>query len=361
MKALFNNLEFRFGFFTAVLFLGVAAVGQHFMVKQERAALEVRMGEKATFIHSFYAKTIAESLQRRDDISLLNDIAPLEADKEIMSVVVVDGTGEVRYHQDPSQVGTILKDDLIQTAIKGGDGVLMQNTVEGHRALTLVSPLKVVGKVEPIGAVRVDMTYRPLERLLERFEQSLRLVVLGLALSCVGVMISFLRRWILVPLMFLKRSITNLSPANLDPNFPEAQDEFGQVNASLNELVLRMKSEIQLQQSDRMSQADQEKLWVEKLVRSLVPEKRVLVADKDNLVLSDSADETLATAETKPHLLDLVTDAKFSDLVAEAFQKEGDIVRGPVTFKDQAYDASVLRMPSQYATFVKTVIALSPR
>lgn len=360
MKSLFSTLEFRFGLAAAALFLVVALAGQHFMLKQERAALEVRMGEKATFIHAFYAKTIAEALQRKDDVALLNDVTPLEHDKEVMAVVVVDNTGEVRYHQDPEQVGTILNDPLVASALKSGDGVLLQNKVQGHRALTLVSPLKVVGRAEPIGAVRVDMTYRPLEQLLERFETSLRLVVLGLALSCVSVIVSLLRSWILFPLGYLKRAINRLTPANLEPNLPETPDEFGQVNTALNELILRVKSELQASVADRLTQADQEKLWVEKLAHSLLTEQRVIIADKDNLVLSDTGNPAAAEAENRAHLLDLVTDAQFSNLVAEAFQKEGEVKKGPVTFQEKPYHAAVLRMPSQYATFVKTVIALNP-
>lgn len=359
-KSFFDNLEFRVGFATAILFLGVAILGQRFMIKQERAALETRLGEKAAFINSFYSFLIGDALQRKDDVTLLEVINRLEQDQEIVTVVVVDGKSEIRYHADPEQVGTELKDEMVTKAMQTGDGILIQGTVNGHRALSLISPLRIAGRAEPLGAARIDMTYRHVDQLIKKFETSLKLVVVGLALSCVGLMLGFLRRWVLYPLFYLRRAIEKMTPATMEPNLPESEEDFGKINLALNELVLRMRSEIQGHMSDRMAQAEQEKLWVDKLTRSLLPEKRIFIADKDNLILSDSGNGGVLEGDAKPHLLDVVTDSRFSSLVSDAFQREGEVVHGPVTFEEKNYDAAVLRMPSQYATYVKTVIALTP-
>ena len=42
------------------------------------------------------------------------------------------------------------------------------------------------------------------------------------------------------------------------------------------------------------------------------------------------------------HLLDLITDVNFANLVGAAFQKEGEVMRGPVLFHDQPYEAAIL-------------------
>ena len=125
--------------------------------------MEMRLREKATFINTFYAFLIADALQRNDDVTLQQVISRLEEDPEISSVIVVDDNGEVRYHADPEKVGTQWDDPLIQKALETGEGVMAPFTNSGGRALALVSPLKVRATAHPIGAVRIDLTYRHIE------------------------------------------------------------------------------------------------------------------------------------------------------------------------------------------------------
>jgi len=358
MKSFFANLEYRFVAFTAVLFLAATLLAQSFMIRQERAALETRLGEKAAFINTFYAFLIADALSRKDDVTLLQVISRLEEDQEISSVIVVDNKGEVRYHIDAEKVGTLWNDPLLTKALQSGDGILTSGRNSGGRSLTLISPLKVSGQSSPIGAVKIDMTYRHIDKLLERYELSLRLVIVGLAISCVGFMLNFVRRWFLSPLTHLKKSIANINPLTLEPNLLETNSDFGQVHAELNLLVLRLKAELQSQQAAFFSGAENEKIVIDKIARSLMPESRVLVADRDNRVLSDTGNGTGPDHEVQSHLLDLITDANFANLVGTAFQKEGETVKGTVIFQEKSYDAVVLCLPDSQSKVVKTLIAL---
>ena len=58
------------------------------------------------------------------------------------------------------------------------------------------------------------------------------------------------------------------------------------------------------------------------------------------------------------HLLDLITDGNFANLLNAAFQQEGEAVRGGVTFQDRSYEAAILSLPSAQVLRVKTLIAL---
>ena len=277
---------------------------------------------------------------------------------EIASVVVVDNKGEVRYHQDPEQVGTIWKDPMLTEVLQSGNRVLTTGRDSGGKNLTLVSPLKVSGQALPIGAVRIELTYRQIDKLLERYELSLRLVIVGLAISCVGFMLNFVRRWFLSPLTHLKHAISNINPLTLEPNLPEASTDFGQVNAELNLLVMRLKTEMQTQQASFFSGASNEKTLIDQVARSLMPDSRVLVADRDNRVLTDTGNGIGPGSDNQPHLLDLITDTNFANLIGAAFQKEGEVVKGAVVFQEKSYDAAILCVPESQSKIVKTLIAL---
>jgi len=98
-----------------------------------------------------------------------------------------------------------------------------------------------------------------------------------------------------------------------EANLPESDDDMGQVFKAANDLIIRFKSESQRQWTDQRSRGEQEKTWVLQLARSFLPEGRVLIADKDNHVLSDiTQGNGVNTASTRnAHLLDLIKDAKF--------------------------------------------------
>ncbi len=68
------------------MLVGVMIAEQSLLMKQARVALESRLSEKASFINTFYAFLIADALQRKDDVTLLQVINRLEEDPEILSV-----------------------------------------------------------------------------------------------------------------------------------------------------------------------------------------------------------------------------------------------------------------------------------
>src|SRR5579864_7393398 len=261
---------------------------QIYFMRHERTALELRLREKANFINNFYAFLIADALQHNDDVTLLQVINRLEEDPEITSVVVADGKGEVRYHADPEKIGSKLDDPLLNKALQTGEGFATNFQNAGGQALLLVSPLKIKGQPKPQGAVRIECTYRHLLDQVHSGQTSFHMVAIGTMLSCVGIILWGFRRWVIKPLYRLKNSLSGINPAMLDANLPESTDEFGQMNATLNEFLAKLKTEWSAQRTALMSQAGDERILIEQLVRGLMPEARVLIADKDNRIVCDT-------------------------------------------------------------------------
>src|SRR5258706_2768657 len=276
MKFLFKVLIWKFSFLTSLMVVGVMLAEQGLLMKQTRVGMESRLAEKATFINTFYAFLIADALQRKDDVTLLQVINRLEEDPEILSVIVVDATGEVRYHVDSEKLGTKWTDPLIQKALDTGDGVMnpFQNT--GGKALALISPLKVQGSRKPIGAVRIELTFRHIKVQLQKFEASFQMAALGFISFSIGLMISFVRRWVIKPIETTEKAVAGLHLTTAEPNLRESTDEFGRLNRAINEMILRFRVELQEHiGAGPANPSELEKDLVSRLMMSFLPKARI--------------------------------------------------------------------------------------
>jgi hypothetical protein len=351
--SLFTRLSWLTG---CLAFISVITAELYF-VRHERAILELGLRDKINFITNYYALGIAESLQRDDDIMLQQIMSGLEQDHDVTSSIVVDGKGEIRYHADPDKVGSTLEDPFVKKSLESGEGIAtpIQNT--GGRALLLVIPLKAKGQSAPQGAVRLEITYRHIEDEVHAGPASFEMMALGCIFSCIGGVLWGFKRWVLVPLGRLQVAVTNIKPALLEANFPESDDEFGEINKTLNDLLTRLKTEWAAQKEAMTIHAEDERVLVEQLVRGLLPDYRVLLTDKENRVICDTSRQDQLN-QGMPHLLDMVNDAQFSGLINTALQKEGEVTRGNVLFEEQSYDAAILRIPRGQSKLIGIVIAL---
>lgn len=334
---------------------------QTFFGRQERTNLETRLREKAAFINNFYAFLIADALMRKDDITLYQVINRLEEDQEISSILVTDKRGTLRYHQNPDKVGTISDDQQMMNALKTGEAAIVSYHNSGGKALALLTPLKVAGVNGPLGAIRIDLTYRYIEQQVTSSHKRFWFVIIGSMVTCASFVLLFTNQWILHPLRDLSKAIAGINAALPEPVLRETPDEFGEVAAAMNELLARIKNDLRQHLTQQKSRGDQEKAWIQQLAMTLLPGARVIVADKENRVVSDTGNAALATTKARPHLLDLIKDNAFATLLSGAFQKEGQASRGPVQFDGKPFTALILSVPAQQSVAVKTLIALMPQ
>jgi hypothetical protein len=353
------NLSNRFTLLLGGIVLMTALSARTFYTRQERSDLQLRLQEKAAFINKFYSFLIADALVRKDDITLLQVVNSLEEDQEISSVIVVDQRAAVRYHADPHKIGMLIDDTLIKNALQTGQPMMMSYTNGGGHALALICPLKVSSGSAPLGAVRIDLTYRRVEQQVAASQQRYWFIILGTLVTTAGLVIVCVNKWILLPLQSLRTALGAINTSLPEPNLPETADEMGETYRAVNDLIVRFKTEWQQQWSQQQNRGEQEKLWIHQLARSFMPDARLLIANKDNRVIADTGNG-VPSKTIQRHLLDLIKDANFATLLTSAFQKEGDVVRGQVSFEDKTYLASVISVPVQQSQVVKTLIALQP-
>jgi hypothetical protein len=127
----------------------------------------------------------------------------------------------------------------------------------------------------------------------------------------------------------------------------------------LNDLLVRIKNEWKHQGTRQLRREEQEKAWIQQLVKSFLPDARIIVADRDNRVIADTGSNG-TSRHTPRHLMDLIKDSDFATLLNTAFQKEGEFVKGAVTLQSKNYQASILNVPVKQSVIVKTLIALKP-
>jgi HAMP domain-containing protein len=302
---------------------------------------------------------VVEALQHNDDIMLQQIMTGLEQDREIVETMVVDADGQIRYATDPDKVATTSDDPLIKQCQTTGEGIATMGTNAGGKALILVAPLKIKGKRKAIGALRLEVTYKHLTDQVRTGQASFEMTAMGSMFLCIGGLLWGFRRWVTTPLTRLKNKVAAINPALLDANFPESDDEFGEMGKALNDLMIKLKAEWSAQRDKMTIQAGDERVLVEQLLRGLLPGNRVLLSDKQNRLVCDTGIDTEYAPGQGPHLLDIVHETDFAALVETAFRQEGEVARGKITYEAQSYQAAVLKIPEGQSKLVRAVIILS--
>lgn len=333
----------------------VILVSHAYYADRTRQELRNRLQEKAVFINNFLGFTFSTALAMKDDITLLQVMSQLEQDQDVLSIVVADDRGEIRYSNDQNKIGEEADDPDMKQVARTGEPIVKRFRNSAGEAMTMVSPLKVQGRARPLGVVRFDMTFKNVDKKSADARDSFLYFAIGLFMFGVTLCGIALRKWVATPIAMLKNYIRTISPMSAEAHLPEGPDDLGQLNASINEMILKFKAEIQAQSMMQNSQTAQEGELIQQLLLALDPGVRLLLADRDNKVVADSE---AASGMMGQHLLDLMQDASFGSLVSAAFSQEGQPARGTVLFKDEPYAATALRLPELFVKGIRTVILL---
>jgi len=335
----------------------VSFIMYEFSLRQYDVIFEDTLREKATYINRFYAMVIADALYRNDDIHLLLWIEQLMVDREVGSVTIVDMEGKVRYAEDLRRVGTPIEEKRVLTALETGQASLERGNIPN--SLILVSPLNVVGQQRPTGAVRFDLIKNNTKRAKAEARTRFIPLALGLTLFAMSLLWMAIQRWVIYPIGVIRHGITQMAGQVMELHVPIWPDEYGDLVQEIKNTLDKFKEDITYQEKQVKALATQELRVIEQMARLFIGDQRILLIDVENRVLSDihEAKNITQTAITPgTHLLDLVTDHDFSTLLTQALQNEGEVVKGKVVFQDRKSPVTLLSIPADEATRVKTLI-----
>jgi len=355
MKRLQIRFSQRFGFIGGLAFTIVILVAHVYYANRTERVLRERLIEKATFINTFLAFPFSLAISTKDDVSLVQITEQLEKQPEVLSVILADYQGEIRYSADQTKIGEPVEDPLIKKVMQSGQAEIdMYNTANGP-AMAFTAPLMIAGRAKPLGVVRTDMTFKRIQEKMSQMRDGFFMYAIGVYILCMTLTLTALRHWVSMPILMLKGYLQRLTPGTAEANLPEGNDEFGQLNTALNELILKFKTEIQNISMQQQSQGIQEGDLIRQLLTTLEPEARLVLADKDNQIVTDTDPDSTTLGA---HLLDLMHDTVFGALVGKAFELEGQPAKGAVTLNDVVYQTTVLRLPESFSKGIRTLILL---
>ena len=237
----------RFSTVGGIAFTLVILVAHLYYSNQTKQVLHQRLQEKTIFINNFLAYTFSSALLLKDDVSLLQVIDQLEKDPDVLSVVVVDDEGQIRYSADQSKIGEDVDNPDMKKVFGNNEPIIKDYFNAAGAALELVAPLKVQGRTKPLGIVRIDMTYKGIDEKIQHARDSFLMYALGIFMFGMTLCGMALNTWVARPLHLLKQYLRTLSPSGAEAVLPEGSDDLGQLNAAVNDLVLKFRNELQSQ------------------------------------------------------------------------------------------------------------------
>jgi len=359
-RAIMNKLKIpffnRFATVGGFAFTFVILITHAYYAHRTADVLRQRLDQKAVFISGYLAFPFATSIQNKDDVTLVQIMDQLEKDPDVISAVVVDDRGEIRYSADPNKLGEENLDEDIKKVAETGEPILKRYTNNSGDAMTLVAPLKAQARARPLGIVRLDMTYKNVDEQTARSRDSFTFYAFGIFLFALSMTLSALRAWVSKPLAMLKNYLRTVSPLSAEASLPEGLDDLGQLNAAVNALILKFRSEIQNQVLAAAGQVTQEAELISQTLRGILPESRILMANRENIFISDSATEGNVLGQ---HVLDFASDPAFAPIVGTAFQQEGTPSRGTIVWNNESVHVTVLQLSDLISQGVKTLIVIN--
>jgi len=346
----------RFSTVGGIAFTLVILVSHLYYANQTKQVLHQRLQEKALFINNFLAYTFSTALLLKDDVSLLQVIDQLEKDPDVLSVVVVDDQGQIRYSVDQNKIGEEVDNPDMKKVFASNEPIMTNYFNAAGEALELVAPLKVQGRNKPLGLVRIDMTYKGIDEKIQHARDSFLMYALGIFMFGMTLTGTALNIWVARPLHLLKQYLRMIGPSSAEPALPEGSDDLGQLNAAVNELILKFRSELQNQAMMQGGMAMQDSELIRQLFTALEPDSRLVLANRENLIVTDT-DPSASTLGA--HLLDLMQDEAFGILVGKAFETIGQPAKGLVVLNEQPYTATVLHLQETFSKGIRTLILLN--
>lgn len=288
-------------------------------------------------------------------------------DERIKSLIYLNYDGSIRWHENTQFLRMSYSDynnsvgfdtnaavqairDRLPRAIMFGNGNYYD------MAIPLLAKDNVVA-----GVVNVTVSRENAKKLIHSSMVRYAFGVVVMILLIGGVLYLFLLIKILRPLQLLKDSIEAVSFNNPQLSFPKRSDEIGDVGEAVSGLLDKIQQErAQLQQTELMS-AEKEQQWWGNLLVAMTPEGgRAMVLDEDNNILYANVELDKAGKE-KIHLLD-VFDGRQQEIiqvVGEALQTPGKVLRGSVVDKDVKYRVKAVQLPDDGGKH-RVVLVLEP-
>lgn len=333
-----------------------SVIGGLFYYNLFKFVFDKKLQEEMVEMVRFRAPSLGQALSARREVSfheaeIMKDM--WRNDDRIKNLVYLNYNGSIRWHENTKFLGMSYND---YNNSVGFDTNAIAKAIEYHSPRAFLfdnsnyydMAIPILDKNNSVaGVVNVKVSRKSAKDLIRASMVRYAIGAIIMMLLIGGVLYLFLLLKVLRPLGTLKDSIDVISINNLNLNYPERKDEIGEVAHSVEELLGKVRAEVQTMRSGEILSLEKEQKWWKTILAVTVPKgSRALVVDENNNVLYTNFELSTST-DKKVHLLDIF-DGRQQDMiqiVGEAMEHPTKVLRGTVVNKDVKYLTKVVQLP----------------
>jgi methyl-accepting chemotaxis protein len=302
-----------------------------------------------------YAPTMRDGLLKNpgavtfEEFSLMNDT--LSKDQRVASIIYLNKTGIIRWHREARFIGMSWDQyiaqvppltDAIAQAIQFKKPVVRPVPKQSYYEIAI--PLTVNNNI--VGSLLLMVSKATSDVLVTSAMKKYVVGAIGV-LFLLGIpFYFFFYHYIINPLESLSESIEGASFKSFELRFNAKNDEIGMVAESVNNLLQKVKKEIDTYNKKDIYFRELEERWWKTILKTIVPlNEYVIVVDEDNNVLYANF-ELKSVEGANTHLLDVVDSQQQNLLrfIGQAFDTPGEVVEGETIFKGQNLSVKVVHI-----------------
>jgi HAMP domain-containing protein len=295
----------------------------------------------------------------------------LKSDKRIVDILYLNGNGTIRWHKLGQYLG--MPFDEYEEKVGVPTDAIGQAYVSLSPKVRLIPkqpfyeiaiPLKAKGDVV-IGILSLQVSREGAEKIIKSAMQKYIIGALGILFLLGLPLYVFMSTYVTSRINSLKDSVQSVSTKSFEMKFDSTKkDEIGNLANSINELLARVKYEINILSSKDMQKHVNEQSWWEAVLNAAVcDDSKVMVVDENNTILyaNFNLGKDTVGAE-KLHLLDVV-DNQQQDvlrLISEALDNPRNVVEGDTIVKGQKTLVRVVQLSTD-SNIKRTLILFVPQ
>lgn len=292
----------------------------------------------------------------------------LNSDKRIISLVYFNNNATIRWHENTKYLGMSLQDYNQSVGLDSNAVWLALNSgaprsflIDGGAMYDMAVP--VLDKENKVVAV-VNLTVSR-DSARELIQSSMVRYALGAIIMMLligGVLYLFLLLKIIRPLTALRDGIDAVSLNNLTFKLPKRSDEIGDVAASVNTLLEKIRADVQGLENVEIMSLEKEQHWWQAILAVTVPSgSRAFVVDENNNILYTNFEMHLPQDGRKVHILDIF-DGRQQEIIqaiGAALENPTKVSRTNVVNKNVKCMVKVVQLPDD-AGKNRIVLVLEP-
>lgn len=237
------GLRFKLGLSVLLLVVAVLAVTSYLWMHSERRIFVHEMRNRGIALLRAFAIPCANAMANNDMPLLDNFIVQFgeaKADMEVRYLAVLDDTGRVAAHTNPTEFGRTYNDSFTQRALLANGPVTQITKTPNDTLLEIAVP---VATGLRWGTLRAGFTLSGIEQAAKRDRR--RLIIMGISIALGSILLAYgmLSRFVVKPVVRMRNMAQRFGAGQLAARVTSHdRDEMGELAGSLNSMAQQIQT-----------------------------------------------------------------------------------------------------------------------